>query len=168
MRPVALRLLCAALLLGGASAARAQSGQITAQAGLGPQVAVTGQQNLTFGTGLFPGVVRTVDPRTAATAARFLVSGVSGDEVSITINAPTQLTGPTPGLPIDTWRYCSGFTAVQANCVLETTMPFTRTLTVTTPGQLWVWVGATARPTAGQRAGVYTGVIELVASYTGN
>lgn len=168
MRPAALRFLCAALLLGGASAAHAQSAQITAQAGLGPQVAVTGQQNLTFGAGLYPGVTRTVDPRTGATAARFLVTGVAGDEVSITVNVPSQLTGQVPGLPIDTWRYCSGFTAVQANCVLETTMPFTRTLTVTTPGQLWVWIGATARPTAAQRAGVYTGVIELVASYTGN
>lgn len=146
----------------------AQSAQITAQAGLGPQVQVTGQQNLTFGGGLYPGVARTVNPRTTATAARFLVSGLAAEDVNITFNVPTQLTGPGPGLPIDTWRYCSGITTVQANCVLETTMPFTRTLTPTTPGQLWVWVGATARPTAAQRAGTYTGIIELVAAYVGN
>lgn len=167
MRLAAYLFACAAVA-GGAAVAQAQSAQISVQAGLGPQVAVTGQQNLTFGSGLFPGVTRSVDPRTGATAARFYITGVAGDEVSITVNAPSQLTGQVPGLPIDTWRYCSGFTAVQASCVLETSMPFTRTLTVTTPGQLWVWIGATARPTAAQRAGLYTGTLELVAAYTGN
>lgn len=167
MRPFLLFVACAALSAG-AGTARAQSAQISVQAGLGPQVTVTGQQNLSFGSGLFPGVARSVDPRTGATAARFYLTGASGDEVSITVNVPSQLVGPTSGLPIDTWRYCSGFTATQANCVLESTMPFTRTLTVTATGEMWVWVGATARPTAGQRAGTYTGVIELVAAYTGN
>lgn len=157
------------LLLAAATApAAAQTGQITVQAGVGPQVSVTGQQNLTFGGGLFPGVARTVSPRTGATAARFYLTGAGGDEVNITVNAPSLLAGPGPGLPIDTWRYCHGTTATQANCTEASfaTLPLVRFLSA--GGELYVWLGATARPTAAQPAGTYTGNIELVAAYTGN
>lgn len=147
---------------------RAQTAQITAQAGVGAQVTVTGQQNLTFGAGLFPGVARTISPRLSATAARFFLSGVGGDEVNITVNAPSQLTGPGPGLLIDTWRYCWANTNAQAGCTEAafSTLPLVRFLAAN--GEMYVWIGATARPTAAQLAGTYTGNIELVAAYTGN
>jgi hypothetical protein len=165
---VARLLLGVACALGAAPAVSAQSGQITAQAGVGPQVSVTGQQNLTFGAGLFPGVSRAVSPRTGATAARFYITGTANDEVNITINAPSLLAGPGPGLPMDTWRYCHGSTATQANCTEAafTTLPLVRLLSA--GGELYVWLGATARPTASQPAGTYTGNVELIAAYTGN
>jgi hypothetical protein len=159
----------AALLGAPGRSARAQvSGQITAQAGLGAQVGVNGQQNLTWAGNAYPGVPKTV-AATDPTAARFQLTGSPATaEMSVTVNPPTELAGPGGAmLAIDGWSLCVGSTATQSGCSAYAwaSLPMVRRLVA---GQLYLWIGARVAPTPSQAAGTYVGVLEVVALFTGN
>jgi hypothetical protein len=163
-----LSLAVVALLAIGATTAQAQgvSNTITATANVQTPLTVTGTTNLDFGN-VFPGVPKTI-ATTAGTAGLFTVGGQNSAEVNVSATTPTNLTGPGGALlPIGTWLGGYDTDNTQASQTALTLAGTTTTLDGTT-GALYVWLGATVSPTAGQVAGTYNGTVQLTVAYTGN
>ncbi len=163
-----LSLTVVALLALGATAAQAQgvSNTIVATANVQTPLTVTGTTTLDFGN-VFPGVAKTIAP-TAGTAGKFTVGGQASAQVNMIVAAPTDLVGPGGDA-------CSPSAPGSAAMTPTTRRPARPALTLAgttdnldgTTGALYVWLGATVSPTAGQVAGTYNANVQLTVAYTG-
>ncbi len=159
-----LSLAVLAITLVGATAAQAQSANITATAVVQTPLTVTGAASLDFGN-VFPGVVKSIAP-TAAGAGRFSIAGQAAAQVILTFTLPTNLTNGANNLPIGTFLGGQFATNTQASqTAITPTAPVTTNLGAA--GTLFVWLGATVTPTITQVAGTYNGTITMAVVYTG-
>lgn len=136
---------------------------------------VTNVNNLQFGT-VVPGTPVTIDPKTSANAAYFVVQGARNAEVSITMTLPSQLTtgvgGHTMPISFSTTAGCyRRQNANQANCTyFNPNVALVVRINNQTPpnNHINVWIGGTVSPSAAQNGGVYRGTVTLTVIYTGN
>lgn len=144
------------LVLPGAGWAQS-SDDITAQANVLTPLTVTGQQDLDFGD-VFPGAAKTVVVADAS-AGRWLASGQSGAEVTLTFSLPANLLSGGNTLPISFGANSAGHHTSNAPGSALTFDPAAgATANVgVAPAELYVWVGGTVNPAANQPQGLYTG-----------
>lgn len=162
--------LAAASLALTAVTASAQSAPINATATVLQPLSVAGAQNLAFGN-VFPGLNKAVAYTDAANAGKFTVSGEQAKQVSMTFTLPANLTSGANNLLIDTWTGYYNTTNSSASggaAFTPSTSAQLATLSAAgNPGQLFLFVGGTVKPTATQVAGTYTGTVQLNVVYTG-
>jgi len=170
MRTLCKAAFALALVAGFATAtAQAQNSDfITARATVLTPLAVVGDADLDFGN-VFPGVPATVAV-TDPTAGHFSVTGADNAGVDITFALPTDLVFATNLLPIAGWtgvhnttNSAAGGTAFTPSAAVEVS----RLSTGATPGELYVFVGATVSPVPTQPAGVYTAPVTMTVVYNG-
>jgi hypothetical protein len=146
-----------------ASAAQAQSANITATATVFQAMTVTGARTLDFGN-VFPGVAKTIAVA-AATSGRFDLTGQSSANVNVSFTLPTNLTSGANNLPIGSWTGCTNATNTTTGCTSFTPSASTTATAFSGAGALFVWVGGTVTPGGAQAAGTYTGTVTLTAAY---
>mgnify|MGYP001394629168 CR=1 FL=1 len=164
-----LSLTVVALLALGASAAQAQSAQISATATVQTALTVTAGNDLDFGP-VFPGAGdRTIAPADA-NAGTFSLAGAAAAEVAMTFVLPPTLDRVLGGasMTIGSWTgvHNTSASAAGGTAFDPTGGPINANLNGT--GDLYVFLGATLTVPAVQTAGDYAGTITLNASYTGN
>jgi Domain of unknown function (DUF4402) len=152
-----------AALLGLATAAEAQSADIQALANVYQPISVTGNRDLDFGN-VFPGVAKTV-AIADATSGQFQLGGEASGGVNLTFTLPPNLTSGGNNLPIGSWTGCTSATNTTAGCTGFTPSGAATASAFSGLGALWVFVGATVTPAAGQAAGSYSGTVTLTAAY---
>lgn len=159
----------AAALLFGAPVVYAQNASIDATATVLTPITVTAAQNLAFGT-VFPGLNKAVAYSDATNGGRFSVTGAANREVNVSFTLPTNLTSGGNSLPIDTWTgYHNVTNSASSGGSAFTPSSAAQAVTLeATGGQLYVFVGATVKPTATQAAGSYTAPVRMDVVYTGN
>ncbi len=144
------------------------SADITARATVLGPITVTNQADLEFGN-VIPGVAKSV-AISGTTSGRWLVAGNAGAEVNLDFTAlPNNLTGPAT-MSI---TYAANDAGHNVTNNAAGAVPFDPAGTAlanigNAPAELYVWIGGTVNPVAGQAAGLYTGTITLQAAYTGN
>jgi len=146
-----------------ASAAQAQSANITATAVVFQAMTVTGARTLDFGN-VFPGVAKSIAVA-AATSGRFDLTGQASANVNVSFTLPTNLASGVNNLPIGTWTGCTNATNTTAGCTVFTPSAATTATAFSGAGALFVWVGGTVTPGAAQAAGTYNGTVTLTAAY---
>ena len=159
--------LVAAVAVAGANRAEAQaSSNITASANVAAALTASTIQNLAFGT-VIPSFPRTVATTDAANAGIVRFAGGANAEVNVTLpTLPANLSDGANNLPIS---YTSGYALTQAGAQTSFTPASGATTRLDgTTGFLFVFVGGTVSPGAGQVAGLYSGTITVQAAYTGN
>jgi Domain of unknown function (DUF4402) len=147
-----------------ASAAQAQSANISATATVLTAMTVTGASPLAFGN-VFPGVASTVAATNAPNSGRFDLTGSNSANVNLTFTLPTNLTSGANNLPIGTWTGCRNATNTTAGCTAFTPSASATAAAFSAAGALYVFVGGTVSPAANQAAGAYTGTVTLTAAY---
>ncbi|HEX2250294.1 MAG TPA: DUF4402 domain-containing protein [Gemmatimonadales bacterium] len=127
-------------------------------------ITVTKNNDLAFGN-VFPGVDKTIAV-TAAGAAKFTVAGQAATPVQLTFSLPGTLTNGGNNLVIDTWtgHHNTVDLATGGTSFTPSSSATTATLSAV-GGNLFVYVGATVRPTTSQAAGNYTGSFTMTAVY---
>lgn len=166
MRNSKLSLAVLALVVSGATAARAQSNNafILATADVQTPINVLAVQALAFGS-VFPGVNKTVGPNDLTNSGRFDVTGQGSAPVTLSFGLPATLSAGGPTMVID------NFQAVRAddNAQLVNASFFSpgasNAATFGAAGTMFVWVGARVTPAVNQAAGLYTGTITLTVVY---
>jgi len=146
-----------------ATAAEAQSANITAQALVYQPMTVSGARTLDFGN-VFPGVNKTIAVGDA-TSGRFDLTGQASANVDLTFTLPANLASGANNLPIGTWTGCYAGTNSTAGCTTFTPSGSATASAFSGAGALFVWVGGTVSPAANQAAGTYTGTVTLTAAY---
>lgn len=146
--------------------AEAQSASLTATAIVAGALNLSSSRDLNFGT-VIPGINRVIQ-ETDPTSGAFLVVGGVNAEVDLSYSSlPANLTDGVNNLPVS---YTGTWNTSDAG---GTGTSFTPTLGLTTrldaaTGELYVYMGGTVTPGAGQPAGTYNATITLDAAYTGN
>ena len=147
-----------------ASAAQAQSANITATAVVFQAMTVTGARTLDFGN-VFPGVAKSIAVA-AATSGRFDLTGQASANVNVSFTLPATLSdGGVNTLPIGSYTGCTNATNTTAGCTVFTPSAATTATAFSGAGALFVWVGGTVTPGAAQAAGTYNGTVTLTAAY---
>lgn len=171
-------LMAAALLvavLPGVSRGQAASNIIASADVDNTLLTVSNPNNLQFGT-VVPGTPTTVDPKTSANAAFFVIQGARNAEVSITMTLPATLSTGTGGwtMPISFSATAGCYrrqNATQANCTyFDPNAPLVVRINNQNPpnNHINLWMGGTVSPSPTQNGGVYRGTITLTVVYTGN
>lgn len=154
----------AAILSLAASAAQAQSANISATATVFTAMTVTGARPLAFGN-VFPGVASTIPSTDPANSGRFDLTGQNSANVNLTFTLPANLTSGANNLPIGTWSGCSNTTNTVTGCSAFTPSAAATARAFSGTGALFVFVGGTVTPAANQAAGSYTGTVTMTAAY---
>lgn len=152
-----------ALLSLSAAGASAQSANINVSATVFTALTVTGAQALAFGN-VFPGVAKTIAV-TDATAGRFDLSGQNSANVDLTFTLPATLASGPNTMAIGSWTGCTNTSNSTAGCTTFVPSGSATASALSGTGALFVWVGGTVSPTAGQASGSYSGTVTLTAAY---
>jgi len=152
-----------AAVFGLASTAQAQSANIQALANVYQPITITGNRDLDFGN-VFPGVASTIGVA-APTSGLFQLGGQASGNVNLTFTLPGNLASGGNTLPIGSWTGCTSATNTTAGCTAFTPSGAATASAFSGLGALWVFVGATVTPAAGQAAGAYSGTVTLTAAY---
>jgi len=149
----------------GISSVQAQSATVQALATVLAPITVSGARNLDFGN-VFPAVNKTIGV-TAATSGRFDATGTILANVDISFTLPANLVSAANNLAINTWTGCWNPTANSAAvaCTAFTPSGSATSVNFGAAGNLWVFVGATVAPTAGQAPGSYSGNVQMTLTY---
>ena len=156
------------LTLAASAAAQSANGSIIARASVRQPITIAGAQDLDFGI-VLQGTPKAI-AATSAGAGRFDATGSANANVNIDFALPANLTSSGNNLAIGSWTGCynqsaavnsSGCTNI-ANLSSTTATSFGN---VSGSGALWVFVGATVSPTAGQVVGTYTGTVTMTLTY---
>ena len=169
------------LVLGGlcwlAGPARIQaqeSATIQALATVVSSLAITGNNNLQFGT-VTPGISKAVDKSEPGFAGEWEVTGSVGAEITLDFTLPDSLllvSDSTNGLPINfsnidaAFDDGSGGGQLAPSGVLDPNGLGTERLGA--GGQLTVWIGGIVQPRISQTGGDYAEDVILSVAYTGN
>jgi hypothetical protein len=144
---------------------------LAAPIGVGAQgrpLTVSGTRPLTFGT-VLPGVPRTVLRTDPANSGEFELRGEKLSQVQLTFVLPGVMVGPAGAtMPVSFGGGDGGYSLSQAigsQVGFDPTQPFLAVLSNTGKGS--VFLGATANPGVGQRAGPYAATVTLSVAYTG-
>lgn len=165
------RIIIALILLGliimsGPKPTAQESASIQATATVVSSLSVTGDNGLDFQT-VTPGVPKSVDKATSASAGHFVISGSGTDEVQLQFTTlPSQLAAGGNTMPLS-----FGATDASYGTDQGTATAMNPTGVVTTnlvAGALEVWLGGTVNPGAGQAGGNYAASVVLQVTLTGN
>ncbi len=126
-------------------------------------LAVSATNALAFGT-LVPGSSKTVAV-TDASAAAFSISGSASAPVSLTFTLPSTIASGGNTLAINSWTARHNTSNSAASGVDFTPSASASTMSLSGSGALYVFVGATAAPSANQAAGSYAGTLTLTVVY---
>lgn len=174
-----LKLLAvAALALGFSMSVNAATGTATGTATVVQAVTVTKKVDLAFGS-VSQGIDKTINLNSTVagtpnvgthTAGQFLVSAATGTAVHVAFTTPATgllLGGTGVPLEITNYTYAWGLTnASQANTFSAATdISIGTNEAETGVNGVFVFIGGTAHPTAGQTIGDYSGTITLTATY---
>jgi len=158
------------LLMGGVAFAQPEA-SITATATVLSPLSISGDQNLNFGD-VLPGVNSSVDKATDAgtNAGKFSISGNASSEINLEFTSlPSALTNGANSLTISFSSTDAGHTTNSDGSSQTAFDPSaSTTATLSTGGNLYVFLGGTVQPTHTQTAGTYTGTVTLQIYYTGN
>jgi hypothetical protein len=145
-----------------------QTATITAQATVIPPLSITGARPLDFGE-VIPGFARSVAVDAAA-SGQWQITGTGIYEVSMDFTLPTTLSDPASNtLPISFASGDAGHAPDNTGTAVTPIDPNATGLVANlSAGSLWVHIGGTVTPGAGQPAGVYTAPVTLDIAYTGN
>ena len=125
------------------------------------QTSVTGVRPLVFGT-VFPGVPSSVLRTDPLNSGQFDLKAHPGGTASLTFLLPAVMTGPAGAtLPLVFGGNDAGFSPSQSIGSQVAFDPPTSYLATFVGNRASVFLGGTANPSAGQRAGNYTGTITL-------
>lgn len=177
-RPIARTLAVAAVSIGLLAAVRSASAQSASMVVTTDVtdilISIANLQDLQFGT-VVPGTPVHIDPKTSASAAKFIIHGAKRAEFSLAFTLPTLLrtgAGPhTMPLTFATTDACGRNQDQQSNCATfdPSAGLIDRVRNQNPPNnQYYVWLGGTAAPAAGQFPGVYTATVTATVAYTGN
>ncbi len=123
---------------------------------------VLGTRSLTFGS-LLAGVNKSVLRTDAIHGGQFDISGPSRASVLLTFMLPASMAGPGGAtLPLSFGSNDGGWSPPQqigTQTAFDPRVPYTAPLDQN--GKVSVYLGGTAKPTASQKAGSYTGTITL-------
>jgi len=155
------------------SGLRAQTAAIPVDAEISSTLlSIANPQHLRFGA-VVPGTPTVLDPRTSTTVGSFEIHGNRNAEVAVSMVLPTQLVVGPYTIPVafganaGCWRVRNQ----QNACALydPSTLLVQRIRNSAAPNNtLFIWLGGTASPAVGQRAGHYTATITASVVYTGN
>ena len=145
--------------------AQTNSATINATATVLSPITVTGAQNLDFGN-VTPGVAKGVAV-TSASAGRFDVTNQANSNLSLTFTLPTNLASGGNNLPIATWTGHHSFTNSPTGGSNFTPSASATNIaaSASNTGNLYVFIGATVTPGAGQAAGSYTAPVGMTVVY---
>jgi hypothetical protein len=127
-------------------------------------ITVTKNNDLSFGS-VFPGVNKAIAV-TDGGAAKFTVAGQANTPVNLTFTLPATIANGGNNLTINSWT--GQYNILDAPTGGTTFTPSTSATTATLSlvgGALYVYVGATAAPTASQAAGSYSGSMTMTVVY---
>jgi hypothetical protein len=147
-------------------AASSASAQVNIQvtANVYQAIQLTGARPLDFGN-VFPGVAKTINVGDA-TSGRWDATGQALANVNMSFTLPGPLAGPGGAtLPIGTWTGCTNTTNTTSGCSSFSPGPGPIASAFGNPGNLFIWIGATVSPAAGQAAGSYSGTATLTLTY---
>jgi hypothetical protein len=123
---------------------------------------VQGTHSINFGT-LLAGVNKSVLRTDALNGGQFSISGPKNVNVSLTFTLPATMAGPAGAtLPLSFGSNDGGWSPPQqigTQTGFDPRVPYTAPLDQN--GKVSVFLGGTAKPTANQKAGSYTGTITL-------
>ena len=123
---------------------------------------VQGTRSLSFGT-LLAGVNKSVLRTDPINGGQLDISGPKNVQVLLTFTLPASMTGPVGAtLPLSFGSTDGGWSPPQqvgTQVSFDPRLPFTAPLDQN--GKVSVYLGGTAKPTANQKAGSYTGTITL-------
>jgi hypothetical protein len=148
----------------GAGAAQAQnnaSASVTAT--VQQPITVTKNNDLSFGS-VFPGLDKSIAV-TVGGAAKFTVSGQATTPVNLTFTLPATIASGGNNLTINSWTGHYNTVDAPTGGTSFTPSPSATTATLAAGGSLYVYVGATASPTASQPAGSYSGTMTMTVVY---
>jgi hypothetical protein len=163
--------LTAVLFGAGASTASAQTaqGDIQALANVLTALSVTPGDDLDFGL-VVQGVAKTVDPSAPASgtqSGKFTIGGQVSQAVSVAFTLlPANLTSGANNLPITytgihhTSNTPAGGTAFVPSAGVASTL-------LSGSGNLYIFLGGTVTPAAGQASGSYSGTVTVQVAYVG-
>lgn len=123
---------------------------------------VAGVRSLVFGT-VLPGVPAVVSRTNAASAGQFDLTGPHDSQATLSFTLPLVMTGPAAAtIPLLFGGSDAGYSQSQSigsQIGFDPRQPFV--ITFSQQGRGSVFLGGTAQPGPGQRAGSYTGTITL-------
>jgi len=164
MRIVALGGAAAAVCFCFPGAVAAQnSASASATAEVQQPITVTKTNDLAFGT-VYPGVNKSVAVTNAA-AASFSIAGQASAGVTLAFTLPASLASGGNPLPLASWVARRNTSNSSASGTDFTPSSSASAATLHTDGNLYVFVGATAQPAAGQVAGSYSGTLTMTVVY---
>jgi Domain of unknown function (DUF4402) len=126
-------------------------------------ITVTKNNDLSFGN-VFPGLNKTIAV-TAGGAAKFTVAGQASTPVNLTFTVPATIASGGNNLTINSWTGHYNTTDAPTGGTTFTPSTSATTATLASDGALYVYVGATAAPTASQAAGSYSGTMTMTVVY---
>ena len=132
---------------------------------------MTANNDLVFGN-VFGGIPKTINKKTAGTAAEFLITGNAGDEVSIDFTLPKYMSQggfnmPMVFLETDCALDSSG-SPDQSNPGVDNLNPWQTINYRIGSGGISVWLGGTLVPNIGQPPGAYSAFVTITVAYTGS
>ena len=167
----AVILLLAVILTPAADAQ--ESGIIQATATVLSALTIIGNHDLQFGT-VTPGVNKSVDKASTGFAGEWLITGVTGAEISLDFTLPDSLilADSTVGMRIDFSNTDASFsdgtgTQVTPTGVINPNGPSAERLGAIS-GEMTVWIGGTVYPDLTQTGGDYAAEVVLTIAYTGS
>jgi hypothetical protein len=164
--------VCAGLALAAPAGVAAQAAaSIGVQAGVATEaLAIVRTRALEFGP-VLPGIVTTVNPRTAANAGEFELRGMRRADFTATFTLPAALTVGPHSMPITFGAQsgCQDKDARGACRYFDPRAPFTGQIANRPAPQntFFFWLGGSVAPAADQQPGLYRGTITLQVAYTG-
>jgi hypothetical protein len=146
-----------------AAAAAQNSASASATADVQQPITVTKTRDLAFGT-VFPGVNKSVAV-TDGTSASFSIAGQASAGVTLSFTLPATLASGGNTLPLASWVARHNTSNSSASGTDFTPSSSATAATLHTDGNMYVFVGATAQPAAGQAAGTYSGTLTMTVVY---
>lgn len=162
-RIVQLAIAGSLLLVMTTTAQAQQSANASVTADVQQPITVTKTHDLVFGT-VFPGLNKVIAVTDAAAAA-FSIAGQASSNVNLTFTVPATIASGGNTMPIATWTARRNSTASSASGTDFTPSASATSATLSGSGALYVFVGATAQPSASQVAGSYSGTLTLTVVY---
>jgi hypothetical protein len=147
--------------VGSASAQNNASATVTAT--VQQPITVTKNSDLSFGN-VFPGLDKSIAV-TAGGAAKFTVAGQASTPVNLTFTIPATIASGGNTLTLASWTGHYATTDVTSGGTTFTPSASATGATLSGTGALYVYVGATAQPTATQAAGSYSGSMTMTVVY---
>ncbi len=156
--------IAAVAMLVCAAPVRAQNNaSATVTATVQQPITVTKNNDLSFGN-VFPGVNKSVAVN-AAGAAKFTTAGQASTPVNLTFTIPATIASGGNTLTLSSWVGHHSGVDLPTGGTSFTPSASATSATLSALGNLYVYVGATAEPTATQASGSYTGNMTMTVVY---